>query len=33
MPGEEVYGVKNMHADTYNKKFKPRYDGVKCEKQ
>ena len=33
MPGEEAYGVKNMNADTYNKKFKPWYDGVKCEKQ
>ena len=33
MPGEDMYGVKNMNADTYNKKFKPWYDGVKCEKQ
>jgi hypothetical protein len=29
MPGEEAYGAKNMNADTYNKKFKPWYDGVK----
>ena len=29
MPGEDMYGVKNMNADTYNKKFKPWYDGVK----
>ena len=33
MPGEEAYGAKNMNADTYNKKFKPWYDGVEYEKQ
>ena len=31
MPGEDMYGVKNMNADTYNKKFKPWYDGADVE--
>ena len=29
MPEEEMYGVRNMDADTYKKKFKPWYDEVK----
>jgi len=29
MPSEDMYGVRNMDADTYNKKFKPWYDEVK----
>ena len=33
MPSEELYGVKNMNADTYKKKFKPWYDGAKYERQ
>ena len=31
MPSEDMYGVKNMDADTYNKKFKPWYDEVTSE--
>ena len=31
MPDEDMYGVKNMDADTYNKKFKPWYDEIKSE--
>jgi len=31
MPSEDMYGVKNMNADTYNKKFKPWYDEVKSD--
>ena len=31
MPSEDMYGIKNMDADTYNKKFKPWYDEVKSD--